>query len=542
MYLLWTLLVSLSATTALTTFWQDRTRIQSLADPPSDKFLRKIQEEPWRGGLEPIPVEGIPLHDAKVIEGKIPSDLQGMLCRNGPGRTRIGDSQYGHWFDSDGLVSQLCIDGRNQKATFMAKYVKTERFLAQQRIEQSTGDVPMAKSGAWTKRGRGEWWENLFAIPTNPSNTNVLFLEDKNSASQKKSQLFALAEGGDPVRLDPKTLETIETKAFQGTNKEIVQSFFSAHYKKDPVSGHVFNHGVLLGPQGKVNVMKLTSSGELLLQRTTELPNISFIHDSMLSENFFLLLVQPYGTPRSSLLTSVLGGEPLGSQLTWNQDEMPESLVLVFSKTTLEKIGEISLPVLSTYHQIDAFEDPDNANLITFRTLVHDPPSTRTQLEEGFKDLYSHTKIPICQIMEYIIDIESKQLVSSRRVAPNANLCELPDVNSCWGYRKRYVWTNTRTANAGFVNSLQKVDLETGECSDVISFGDTVFAGNPIFVPKSDAVKEDDGYILSQLYRSDEHRSDICILDASTMKQVTLLGLESHITYQFHGEWCHGQF
>jgi all-trans-8'-apo-beta-carotenal 15,15'-oxygenase len=546
MHPLLTLLAGLSSSSTTPTtniqssFWEDRTRIQSLADPPSDKFLPKIQEEPWRGGLEPIPVEGISLHEAQVIEGTIPSDLQGMLCRNGPGRTRIGDTQYGHWFDSDGVVSQLCIDGANQKATFMAKYVKTERFEAQQKIEQTTGDVPMATAGAWTKRGLGKWWENIFAIPTNPSNTNIIFLEDKGNPTQP--QLFALSEGGDPVKMDAKTLETIEAKAYGNAKGESVSSFFSAHYKKDPTTGDVYNHGVILGPKAKVNAIRLNGSGEMLGQSATELPNLSFIHDNILSENYFVTLVQPFSSPPSGLLTSIFGGDPLGSQLTWNTEELPESVALVFSKDTLECVAQVSLPILSTYHQLDAFEDPSNSNIITLRALVHGPPSSRMRLEDGFKDLYSHTKIPLCEIMEYVIDIDAGKMISTRRVAPKASLCELPDVNAGWGYRKRYVWTNTRTENVGFVNSLQKVDLETGDCSDVVSFGDAVFAGNPIFVPKENAQKEDDGYILSQLYRSDEHRSDVCILDAATMKQLTLLRLDTHMTYQFHGGWYPGSF
>jgi all-trans-8'-apo-beta-carotenal 15,15'-oxygenase len=396
----------------------------------------------------------------------------------------------------------------------------------------------MATAGAWTKKGRGGFFENLFAIPTNPSNTNVIFLKDEQNSS-KPPRFFALAEGGNPVEIDPKTLETKETKAFESASGEKVKSNSSAHYKKDPMTGEVFNHGIVLVPKSSVNVMKLTSTGELLQQSTYELPILTFLHDSMISENHFLLLVQPYLAPPSSLLTSVTGGSPLGQQLEWNpNEEMNESLVLVFSKDSLECVAKVSLPLLSTYHQIDAFEDPSNPNLISFRVLVHDPPSSRAPLEESFKDLYSHAKIPLCQFMQYTIDIQARTFVDSQRVAPNAGLCELPTINADWkDYRKRYVWTNTRTPNAGYVNSLQKVDLETGECSEMISFGETSFAGNPIFVPKANAETEDDGYILSQVYRSDEHRSDIVILDAATMKQLALLRLDHHMTYQFHGEW-----
>ena len=545
-----------------TPFWHDETRIQGLSDPPSPDLLRKIQEQPWRGALEPVPPMGIPLHEATIMDtthSTIPSDLKGRLYRNGPGRIRIGDSQYGHWFDGDGLVTQLCLWGSDSDsdsnatkpptATFMAKYVKTKRFQSQQQLlspSSSTGKVPMATAGPWTRKGQGGFLENLFAIPTNPSNTNVLFLtnnneeEDETPENPQEPRLFALAEGGDPVQLDLDTLETLDTQPFQSAKgDEKVQSPFAAHYKKDPLTGDIFNHGIVLGPTTSVNVMKLKGNGDLLLQSTHELPVLCFIHDSMISEHHFLLLVQPYSAPPSSLLTSVMGGKPLGQQLEWNPKEMDDqSLVLVFSKETLECVGRISIPLVSSYHQIDAFEDPFNPHWISFRLLVHDPPHSRNQVEEGFKDMYSHAKIPICQLWQYTIDVHRGTFRDRRRVAPQAGLCELPTTNAAWReYKKRYVWTNTRTDEAGYVNSLQKVDLETGECSDMISFGETSFAGNPIFVPKATPEKEDDGYILSQVYRSDEHRSDVVILDAATMKQLTLLRLNCHVPYQFHGEW-----
>jgi carotenoid cleavage dioxygenase-like enzyme len=42
--------------------------------------------------------------EADQIVVEIPSDLEGTLFFNGPGRNRIGDQQYGHWFDGDGMI------------------------------------------------------------------------------------------------------------------------------------------------------------------------------------------------------------------------------------------------------------------------------------------------------------------------------------------------------------------------------------------------------------------------------------------------------
>jgi all-trans-8'-apo-beta-carotenal 15,15'-oxygenase len=546
-----TFLHSSTAVIGSCSFWHDATQVAERCqhDPPPADILKQIQEQPWRGGLEPVHPGGIPLHEAKVVEGKIPDDLCGMLCRNGPGRIRVGASQYGHWFDGDGLVSQLTLNGSKQKATFQAKYVETERFQAQQKVmremklstDQSADQrIPLPKSGAWTKRGsKGSRWENLFAIPTNPANTNVIFYPNKGKDSTWHPRLYAIAEGGDPVLMDSQTLYTVGPEKITSKNHDVTsKSFFSAHYAVDPITTEIYNHGLLLGPTNAVNIMKLNPKGELIQQAATELESLCFIHDNALSENYLVLVVPPYTVDQSAFLDSLLGGEPLGKQFAWNAKNRKETTAMIFSKETLECVAKVQLPLMSTYHLIDAFEPDEEGKLLTFRALVHGPPaSERIEVEKCFADLYRARKLPLCIIMEYTVDVESGTLKASRQVASNARPCELPDLNNAWGYKKRYVYTNTREDDADFTNSIQKVDLETGKCSDVISFGEGVYAGTPIFVPRSGGKFEDDGYVMVQLYRSLEHRSDVCILDTRTLKKLTLLQLESHVPYQFHGAW-----
>ena len=54
------------------------------------------------GGLENLDQEFDYMIDS--VEGDVPNDLQGTFFRNGPGRQRIGDTKYGHWFDGDGMI------------------------------------------------------------------------------------------------------------------------------------------------------------------------------------------------------------------------------------------------------------------------------------------------------------------------------------------------------------------------------------------------------------------------------------------------------
>ena len=535
MYQLLALLSAVQTNVPISPFWNNVDQVQKLFDPPPPSVLEKIQKNPWKGGLEPVPVEGIPVHDAEIIEGKIPEDLKGILCRNGPGRIRIGNSHYGHWFDGDGLVTRLAIDGEKQRATFSAKYVETERFQAQQRMDRKRGDVPFARAGAWTKNGMGKWWQNLFQLPTDPSNTNVMFLPGMNA--DDSPALFSISEGGTPIELDLMTLSTLGEHRLGRREGEKMKSFFSAHYSKDPLSGEIFNHGVILGANSKINLMKFDSFGNLIAQSATDLPCVCFIHDNVISENYFLVLLTPFLAPPEGIIKMLFAGPPIGKQFQWNPNHEQESYARIFSKKTLECISEVPLPLISTYHLIDAFEDRDNPAIVTLRTLIYDPAESRSRLETCFEDMYSGNDLPMCILMEYTLNVDSGALVRCRNICEDAAPCEFPEVNHKWGYRKRFVYINTRQEGVDYVNSLQKVDLESGEASEITSFGEGVYAGSPVFVEKADAKEEDDGYILTQLYRSMDHGSDIAILDARTMKKVTLLRLKSHVPFQFHGAY-----
>ena len=51
------------------------------------------------------------LHSSQ-IEGKLPDDLRVLVFINGAGRNDNKGEPYGHWFDGDGLVTKIAIDGK----------------------------------------------------------------------------------------------------------------------------------------------------------------------------------------------------------------------------------------------------------------------------------------------------------------------------------------------------------------------------------------------------------------------------------------------
>ena len=81
-----------------------------------------------------------------------------------------------------------------------------------------------------------------------------------------------------------------------------------------------------------------------------------------------------------------------------------------------------------------------------------------------------------------------------------------------------------------------------GSC--VGQLGEGSYAGAPSFVPRNNKDEgipaEDDGFIITTVYRALEHRSDVAVLDAATLDLLCLMELEHHVPYQFHGDFLEG--
>ena len=65
------------------------------------------------------------------------------------------------------------------------------------------------------------------------------------------------------------------------------------------------------------------------------------------------------------------------------------------------------------------------------------------------------------------------------------------------------------------------------------------FTGEPVFVPKSAAAAEGEGYLLSVIYRGAENRSDFAVFDAQNVAAgpLGLAQLPHRVPFGFHGNW-----
>ena len=98
-----------------------------------------------QGGFEPVRKE-YENAQCSVTFGRIPSDLDGMYCKNGPNSyfDPPADAPY-HWFDGDGMLHG--VDIRNGKAIYTNRYVMSKRLQQDKARGNSVYNMGALNSG-----------------------------------------------------------------------------------------------------------------------------------------------------------------------------------------------------------------------------------------------------------------------------------------------------------------------------------------------------------------------------------------------------------
>mmetsp|Transcript_4689 Transcript_4689/g.17698 ORF Transcript_4689/g.17698 Transcript_4689/m.17698 type:complete len:612 (+) Transcript_4689:66-1901(+) len=550
------------------------------ATPP--EILEAIRAAPWRGGLEPAS-EVLTPTEAVVTQGAIPPGLRGTVFRQGPGRIRVGASKYGHWFDGDGLTSAVSLDGSTGQVRMMSRYVRTPRYEAQQRqpaLAQALVGGGMAMRGAWTDAKQGSLLDNIFQKPTNPANTNIAVVTDPETG---QALLLALCEGGRPFSMNPNTLETLGEWDFGGALGP--DGFFSAHPKVDLKTGSVFAIGLAIGVltsslvalrvfrldpsvAGKtVGVLSMTAT------KTVALDSLAFVHDISITERYIVIVIPPWEVEApSGVIASLLIG-PLAKRFSWNAAR--GARVVVLDRITLDVIADVetdpSAGDLSFYHVVNAFDNDDDGDSLMLHIAAHNGP--REAVESAFGDMYAAAwdDSMRCSMRELSVEGlrrrgEATARLISGTIQPNASAFELPAIHpAVVGQQYRHVFTNAAVPqadttpsgrdghgllrNAPFLNAIERLDLIDGSI-DRITFGFHRFAGEPMIVPKapnsspSEVTEETDAWCCTFVYDSDDHASDLVILDAANLAAgpVATIRLPAFLPYSFHGCWSETAF
>jgi carotenoid cleavage dioxygenase-like enzyme len=435
----------------------------------------------------------------KVI-GEIPSDLHGAYVRNGPNPSRMPTDLH-HWFDGDGMLHAIYFE--NGKAEYRNRLIRSADIVADLDGSCGAGGVLLP-----AHRERGE------KVYKDTANTDVVC---------HNGTLMALWYiSGNPVRVDPRTLETIGEESFGGRLPRHV----SAHSKVDNVSGEfaffdysLYEPWMSFGVVSKDNVLTNFSR--------VPLPGPRLPHDMGLTENYIILHDLP-----------VVFSEQGRRQNLWRieQRNQPARFGVVPRNGRGEDVKWFETDPCYIYHVTNCWEDGDEVVMHACQMVPHGI---------GPNPKYGEYAPMVAVLKLHAVPVEWRMNVRTGAVKKRQlddGIGEFPVVNLDYTGRKTR-WSYHVSIAPGemlLFDGLYKYDLESG-ARQTYRFEPGVFGSEAAFAPRVGSRDEDDGYVVVFVTSSSGH-SEVRILNAKTFEDgpVARIQLPTRVPIGFHATWVRG--
>ena len=475
--------------------------------------LPQTSQPTWNRALA-NPGREFPLTPLSIVTGAIPAGLRGTLYRNGPGRLSRGDRRVGHWFDGDGAI--LAVKFADGAASGVYRYVQTEGYQAESKADRFL-------YGNYGMKPSVPIWERFSKSVKNSANTSVLALPDG---------LLALWEGGAPHALD---LETLETLGTDNLDSKLTPLVYSAHPKVDPISGHIYNFGIAIGAQTKLNLYESDRRGKIVNCNQIKLPQIPLVHDFLLVGKYLLFCIPPVVIQPLPIL---LGMSSYSESMQWKPELGTQ--ILVFDREDLSLVSSSIVEPWYQWHFGNGCLDPDG-NIVCDLVRYRDFATNQFLGEVASGETKTEA---VGELWQLVIDLKSGDLISSDRLVDRS--CEFPlvpaaDVGREWRYTYLAAHKSGSALNRELVGTIGRFDRQSNNLT-IAELARDLYPSEPIHVVDKD--DDSQGWIITVIYDGVADRSEVWIYDCDRLNDapVCRLGLPSVIPMGFHGTWKNARF
>ncbi|XP_046876932.1 beta,beta-carotene 9',10'-oxygenase-like [Hypomesus transpacificus] len=531
------------------------------------------QEEltcPELRGLESIAplvrsVEETPEPIATEVRGNIPSWISGSLLRNGPGKFEFGNQNFNHWFDGMAMLHQFKI--QDGQVTYKSRFLQSDVYKKNSEKDR----IVVSEFGTLALpdpcKNFFQRFLSRFEMIQPTDNASVSFVK-------YKGDYYVSTETNFMHRVDPDSLESVEKVDW---SKFIAVNGATAHPHYDP-DGTVYNMGNSYGAKGAlyniISVPPAKNDSQDTLHGAKVLCSIvpankshpSYYHSFAMSQNYVVFIEQPIKMDLLKIVTCKLRGKALSEGIYWDPEQ--ETVFHLVDKHT-GKVSSVKYHTkpLSTFHQINAFEEDDflvldmcssDSGEAINNYLIQNLRQSGEALDLVYNNMNKvfprRFVLPLNVSADTPSDENLNTRPSSLATAVKMNkdkvfclhedlhgndLCEyggleFPQIN--------YSRCNTRPYRffygCGFRHlvgdSLLKMDLEDKTLK--VWYQKGFFPSEPVFVPSPDALDEDDGVILSVVLTPSEDKATfLLVLDAKTFEELGRAAVPVNIPYGFHG-------
>lgn len=446
---------------------------------------------------------------ALPLSGALPTWLKGTLLRPGPSKYEVGARAYNHWFDGLAMLHLFAFAAGG--VTYANRFLKSNAFCAAEKTGRiSYGEF--ATDPCRTLFGR------VMAIfdPKLTANCCV-------NVSDYARQAVAFTETSIPMRIAPETLETL---GVFGYRRALRGQISTAHPHYDAARRRHYNYIADLGMSSVYRLVSIGDDGKQRLVAKLAVERPAYMHSFGMSADHLVLTEFPLVVNPIDLR---LSGKPFIQNYRW---EPSRGLVFhIVEKDTGKLVRSVTSGAAFAFHHVNAFADADGLNV---DAIVYPDATIIDQLY--LARLRAGTPITATgRLTRFRIPFASDVPVTHRTLSDMP--LELPRMNyeRCAGKPYRYVWGTGIAIEGDFLDSIVKVDTETGRAATWHLAG--LYPGEPVFVPSPDGRAEDDGVLLSIVLDIGKDRSFLLVLDAASLNELARAEAPHAIPFHFHGNY-----
>jgi carotenoid cleavage dioxygenase len=434
-----------------------------------------------------------------TVEGDIPSELRGVLFRNGPNPQFEPRDPDHHWFAGDGMIHAFHF--AEGKVSYRNRYVRTPKWEAEHAASRSlfgTFGNPLTSDPSVAGKDSGV------------ANTNIVF---------HAGRLLALEEAHQPFQLDPESLAPRGPVPYAGRAKR-----FTAHPKIDPETGELVFFGYMAGKgffSDQVAYGVVDPAGHVARLDMFTAPYASMIHDFFVTKNYVGFPVLPLA---GSLARAMRGGPAFA----W-EPEKGSHIGIMRRDAGVESMRWFTTDPCYVFHPMNMWEEDGKLH-------VHVMQYERAPLFPDADGAWG--KAAPARLAQWTMDLDGGSNTARREIIDDLS-GEFPRFDERRaGLPYRHGWFAAQSRNAGEMtfDSLAHIDFGRG-VRDFYTFPPGDVPGEPVFVPRGS--EEGDGWVLSVIIRGAENRSDIAIFEARDIARgpIGLAKLPRRVPFGFHGNW-----
>jgi carotenoid cleavage dioxygenase len=418
------------------------------------------------------------------VRGRVPDELEGRILRIGPNPIGPVDPARYHWFTGTGLVHGVRLRGGR------AEWYRS-RFALSADAAVALGKHPISGPG-----------ESRLAV-----NTNVAVIG---------SRVHAIVEAGTlPIELDY-DLESVARSDFGGT----LEGGFTAHPKRDPATGELIALNYETG-RPTLRYVVVDAAGRAETRADIAAPHGPMVHDVGFTRNFIIVLdlpvtFQPQRAPGHAF------------PYFWNDEQAPR-IGLLPRNGDLGGLIWFEAPACYVFHIVNAYEAEG-------REVVVDVVRHPRMFDHDWQG--PNEGAPV--LVRWTLD-RARGRVTERVLDDHGG--EFPRLDDRRGGQNyRYAYTAHWWGDGVSSGPAYKHDVRS-ERTEVHDFGPGQASLEPLFVPRSGASDEDDGYIISYVFNAGRNASDVVLLSAQDFAgpPLAVVELPVRVPFGFHGNWVPDQ-